>query len=73
MSFDIVAWCAAPRTNSKCGLKFNEECMADPTNCLIGDMGLELAQYQAFIPAIVLVLGTAFLFRLILQHLGIYR
>ncbi|MCP4257014.1 MAG: hypothetical protein GY774_05745 [Planctomycetes bacterium] len=47
--------------------------MADPTNCLIGDMGLELAQYQAFIPAIVLVLGTAFLFRLILQHLGIYR
>jgi hypothetical protein len=73
MAFDIWTFCGSA-SDSACGTAFKTQCFPDSTNCGIGDSSLlTIAQYNDLIPAIVMVLGTAWIFRSLIRLTGVFR
>ena len=73
MAFDVVTARTAA-SDTACGAAFKTQCFPDPTNCGIGDATLlTLTDYQAMLPAIVMLLGSAWVFRLVVRHIGVLR
>ena len=73
MAFDVVTACTSA-TDSACGAAFKTQCFPDPTNCGIGDSTLlTIAEFDQLIPAIVMVMGTAWIFKFVVRQLGVLR
>ena len=73
MAYDIWEFCTSA-SNNACGLAMKEQCYPDPSNCGIGDSSLlTMSQYNDLIPGIVLVLGTAWIFRSVIRLTGVFR